>query len=131
MPHAVPRAPRGDKLWANYTDYNPFVPAQWSINPKVSKELADSPFNGDLHMYKDWHDLVRDHLLSANQGWGRVVYEIEREPSPLTMARIEQQPWINGMTCDLMWLTRTLWTFLVRNMNKSFRRTVRSLPCMP
>ena len=60
-------------MWANYTDYFAFVPNPWSINPKVSKDLADTPCNGDILNYKEWHDLLRNHLLSANQGYGRIT----------------------------------------------------------
>ena len=114
-------------MWANYIDLAPFVPSQWSINPKVTKELAENPFGGDILTYKDWHDMVRDHLLSANQGYGRLIYELEREKVPLSMARLQTYPTVKNMTVDLPWVTRTLWTFLLRNMTKSFRKTVNSL----
>ena len=71
--------------------------------------------------------MIRDHLLSSNQGYGRILYELEREKDPMCMARLAAHPFLAGMTCDLSWITKSLWTFLVRNMTRSYRRTINAL----
>ena len=88
-----------------YQDLNPFKTSEWVIGPKVIKDLAENPFNNDILVYREWHDLMRDHMLSTNHGYGRILYEIEREALPLTLERIQAQPYLPGMTADLNWIT--------------------------
>ena len=88
---------------------NPFRAADWNIPVKTVKDLAENPFDGNLVHYKEWHDAMRDHLLSANQGYGRLMYELERLKTPITMAEIQRNPWaIQGLNLDLLWATRQL-----------------------
>ena len=74
----------------------PFKQQDWNISYKVIKDLADSPFSGDILAYKEWHDLMRDHMLTAKQGYGRVLWEVEREKMPLTFHRQMIQPTLKG-----------------------------------
>ena len=71
--------------------------------------------------------MMRDHLCSANHGYGRIIFETEREKLPLTLERIAFQPYLKGMSADLNWITRQLWTFISRHVTKSFRSTLKSL----
>ena len=102
---------KNQSLWAHYSDTTPFKQSEWSIDRKVVDDLKNNPFDGDLSKYRDWHDLLRDNLLGSNQGYGRVIYEIERETHPIPFARIQANPTMPGMSCDLLWITRQLGTF--------------------
>ena len=97
------------------------------IDRKASKDLEAHPFNGDILHYKEWHDLMRDHLLGSHQGYGRVLFEIERSQEPLTMDFIMRNPYIAGMNVDMTWITKSMWTFMVRHATKSARNTFHTL----
>ena len=56
----------------------------WKIDRKTAKELQDKPFDGARDKYMDWHELMRNHVLSTNHGYGRLIYEIEQQMIPLT-----------------------------------------------
>ena len=106
----------------------PFRTAEWTISSKIVKDLADSPFDGNIVNYRDWHDLMRDQRLSANQGYGRILYELEQQVEPLYMNTILANPYpIRGFNCDIAWITKHLWTFIARNVIKSFRKSLKSL----
>ena len=94
---------------------SPFWPQHWQINPKVCKELADTPFDGSPLSFKDWYDNIRDHLLGTNQGYGRVLYEIQREPMPLTAER-PKYTYSGGLNVNVMWITSALWQCVWRSM---------------
>ena len=79
-------------MWATYFDLSPFNCTHWTIPVKVVKDLSDAPFDGHLGNYRDWHDQIRDHLLGANQGYGRILYEVERASQPITMAQLHRDP---------------------------------------
>ena len=58
--------------------------------------MSDEPFGGDIMKFREWHDLMRDHLLGANQGYGRIPYELEKEQGHLralvdTMGRLVEE----------------------------------------
>lgn len=40
----------------------------------------------------DWHDSTREHLLGANRGYGRILFELERTKEPITMAYLYATP---------------------------------------
>ena len=69
---------------------------------------------------------MRDHMLSANHGWGRGLFETEREKFPVSFERLAAYPNLAGMTIDLNSATRQLWTFTSRHVTKSFRSTLTS-----
>lgn len=54
---------------------------------------------------------------------GRLIFELEREKYPMHVARAKQHPYISGMRCHLEWITKTFWTFLVKHMSASYRKT--------
>ena len=93
---------------------------------KTVKDLTDSPVDGTLEKYKEWRDLMREHLLGSNQGYGRIIYEVEKRRDPILMAGLQANPIMDGMTCDLVWITRQLWTVLSRNVTRSFRKSLKS-----
>ena len=70
-------------MWANYIDVPPWNHKDWVIHHKVSQELEDNPFDGDIHHYKELRDNIRDHRLGCNQGYGRVVWQIEHASNAL------------------------------------------------
>ena len=113
--------------WAKYTDLSPFKPAEWTISPKVIDDLQNLPFDGDMLKHKEWHDLMRDHMLGANHGYGRILFELEREKFPLSFERLQRHRYMEGMSADLLWITKQLWTFMSRHVTKSFRATMKSL----
>ena len=76
--------------------------------------------------FRDWWDLIRDHLLSANQGYGKVLFELQHEPHPLTFERQKLYPTMKGLSAQLLWVSNALWTFVSPHLTKSFRKTVRS-----
>ena len=49
-----------------YKPDTPFKSSECVINQKAIKDLSKHPFNSDLMNDKEWHDLMRDHMLSAN-----------------------------------------------------------------
>ena len=69
--------------------------------------------------FKDWYELVRDHLLGANQGYGKILYETQNEMVPLSFQRLRANPHMRGLSCNLMWIASTLWTFISRHVTKS------------
>ena len=100
---------------------SPWKPTEWTISTKTVKDLSDHPFDGNITHYKEWHDMMRDHLLSANQGFGRVIYEVEKTTFPLTMDILQSNQYaVVGLNCDLLWVTRQLWTFMSRIGSKAF-----------
>ena len=113
--------------WATYFDLTPWNPAHWIIPLKTVKDLTESPFDDTMEKYKGWRDLMREHLLGSNQGYGRIIDEVERRRDPITMAGLQLNPTMDGMNCDLVWITRQLWTFISRNVTRSFRKTLKSL----
>ena len=103
--------------WASYYDLNPFKPNEWTIGAKTVKDLSNAPFTGDITTYKDWHDLMRDHLLGTNQGYGRVLYEIEKATMPIHMSYLQNNPnSLAGMTCDMVWISGQPWTCVCHAM---------------
>ena len=55
-----------------------------------------------------------------------MLYELQREQQPLNFERLKTT-YITGLNVNMMWLASTLWTFLIRNVTKSYRKSVRSL----
>ena len=91
------------------------------IDRKAGPELSKFPFDGNIVNWLDWRTLVRNQLLSVNQGYGRVIFETEREKSPLTFARLATCN-LPGLNVDLSWISRALYTFMSSNMTKEFNR---------
>ena len=70
---------------------------------------------------------MREHLLGCNQGYGRIVYELTQAQMPVTMALLHANPTLAGMNCDLVWITRQLWTFVSRNVTKTRRKSLKTM----
>ena len=67
--------------------YDAYNFKDWIINPKgLSKSMR--PFDTNSQHYKTWRSRVVDHLMSSNQGWGRVLELTEMQISPLTKHRL-------------------------------------------
>ena len=78
-------------MWSQYADYSPWNERDWTIDRKVPQELSKSPFNGSIEEWADWRNMARNHLLTCNQGYGRIVFEVEQERAPLTFQRLANQ----------------------------------------
>lgn len=110
-----------------YSDLSPWNPRDRVIDKKVSKELGNSPFDGDILHYRKWRDNMRDHLLGSNQGYGRILHEIESGTTPLTMEYLAQKNNLRGMFIDMTWITKTLWAFVTSQANNTTRKSIRTL----
>ena len=64
---------------------------------------------------------MRNHLLSLNQGYGRIIFEIENERNPLPFERLSRGS-VSSMQVDLPWIARALWTFMSSNMTREYNR---------
>ena len=77
--------------------------------------------------YREWRELMRDHLIGANQGYGRSMHEIEKYKTPLTLQYLHANNYLPGMDIDMTWIAKSLWTFMVRHVKPDIRRTFRTL----
>ena len=77
----------------------------------MSKDLLSNPFDGTSSKYKDWAANVVNHLLGSNQGYGKILWLIQRESEPVTYHRLISTR-VTGLMVNWWWLTRALWTFL-------------------
>ena len=97
----APNGPNDDTVWNHYVDLTPFNPKDWMIDRKASAELAKYPFDGNISNLLDWRMMIRNHLLSVNQRYGRIVYYIEKENYPMPFQRLaieqinawQRKPW--------------------------------------
>ena len=85
------------------------------------------PWNGDMLKYREWRELLRDHLLGTNQGYGRILHEIEKYRTQLSMNYLICRRSLPGMNIDMLWITKQLWTFLVRHVNRDTRKSFKTL----
>ena len=91
--------------------YGNFDFKDWVINPKgLSKSMR--PFDNKSEHYKTWRSRVVDHLMSNNQGWGRVLELTEMQRSPLTKHRLAAMGGVDEAPLNLNQLSSHLWTFL-------------------
>ena len=65
-------------MWSLSIDPSPWRPQDRVISFKVCKDLSEFSWNGDMLKYKEWREMLRDHLIGTNQGYGRIVHEIEQ-----------------------------------------------------
>ena len=98
-------------MWGRYVDPAPFDIGHWIFKEQVSKYLQNNAFDGTGAKYKDWASNVVSHLLSSNQGYGKVLWVAQREREPLTYQRLAVMN-VSGLQVNWPWLTRTLYTFL-------------------
>ena len=57
---------------------------KWVIKDKVNKDLLASPYDGTGPKYRDWSANVLNHLLGCNQGWGKIIWLVQKIKDPLT-----------------------------------------------
>ena len=114
-------------MWAACFDLTHWNPNNWTIPLKTAKDLTDMPFDGDIGEFREWRELMRDHLLGANQGYGRIIWELENCKEPVTMNVLHANPTLPGMNLDLVWITRQLWTCMSRNVTRTFRESLKRL----
>ena len=128
MPSMMPSPKqRADMSWSSYTDFSPFKQSKWAISPKTTEDLKNNPFSGDISSYQEWHDNMRGHLMGANQGYGRLIWDLEHEQLPLPSNRLAAHPYMPGLPCQLLWVTRQLWTVISRHVAKTYRKSLRGL----
>ena len=65
---------------------------------------------------------MRTHIISCNQGYGRVLYETEQELAPLTFQRLAGARF-PGVDIDIMWVTRAIYSFMASHMTLSYTRS--------
>ena len=81
-------------------EYEEFNFKDWAITQKgISKSLT--PFDGNAEHYPTWWSRVKDHLLTCNQAWGRVLELVEQHRSPLTKARLAAIPYVDKAPLEL------------------------------
>ena len=91
-------------------DTGSFVLKDWFINPTTPKTFEE--FRGKPEQYLNWASRVKDHLMSTNLSWGRVLEVIEKEKQPLTKIRLAGIPGIDEANLDLLKISQLLWSFL-------------------
>ena len=69
-----------------------------------------------------------DHLIRCNVHWGELLNYVEQEQTPLTWTKLKASPITEssyGFSCDLMSVSRTLWSFIGEHMSTALfdRRT--------
>ena len=87
-----------------------FVLKDWYINPKTPKTFEE--FKGKADQYNNWSSRVKDHLMSGNLSWGRLLEVVEQQKQPLTKARLAACPGIDDAALDLVKISQLLWAFL-------------------
>ena len=69
-------------------------------------------FSGKAANYKTWVSRVKDHLMSSNLSWGRLLEVVEGEKAPLTKVRLATIGGVDGVQLDLLKISQLLWAFL-------------------
>ena len=88
----------------------PFLLKNWFINSKTPKLFEH--FNGKAENYKTWASRVKDHLMSSNLSWGRLLEVVEGEKAPLTKVRLATIGGVDGVQLDLLKISQLLRAFL-------------------
>ena len=91
-------------------DNEEFDLRQWYINPKTPKLFEH--FNGKAEAYRTWASRVKDHLMSNNLSWGRLLEVVEKQKTPLTRTRLSTCVGIDQAALDLVKISQLLWSFL-------------------
>ena len=114
--------------WGRYRDDGAvWKESDWVIPIKVTKELGDHPFGGDIASYKRFHTAFVNHVLYQRQGYGKILHLAERCREPITFAELDRFPYVDGLPVDLRWVTKHLWTFLVRHLAPGYRESINAL----
>ena len=110
-------------MWSAYHDATPWDVTKWTIKDKVNKDLLANPYDGTGPKYRDWSANVINHLLSSNQGWGKVMWMVQREREPLTYQRLATTNYEDtGLQLDWVWIARPPYTFLFNHVTQGRKR---------
>ena len=94
-------------MWEHYFSAVPWDPFKWEIRAKVGKDLANHPFNNIMREYADWSANMTNHLVSCNQGYGKILYLGQKERNPITYDRLARWQF-PGVQVDLIWVARAM-----------------------
>ena len=95
----------------------PFYVRDWFINPKTPKPF--DLFDGNDNSYHNWASRVKDHLMSTDLNWGRLLEVVETQPQPHTNARLARMTGLDDAPLDLHKITQILWAFLGSHVLKT------------
>ena len=73
-----------------------------------------------MSTYADWSANMFNHLLSCNQGYGKIIWLNQQEKVPITYDRMTNG--IPGIHVDLVWIARALWSFIFDHVTQTVRR---------
>ena len=110
-------------MWANYRNASQWGLSRWTIRVKVNKDLQQNPYDGTGLKHRDWPANIVNHLLSSNQGWGKVTWLVQRLKEPITynlLAATNRNG--TGLSVDWVWLARALYTVLFNHATPTQRR---------
>ena len=110
-------------MWAQYVDPTPFDVTHWKIREKINKYLQNNHFDGTAAKYKDWASNVVNHILNSNQGYGKILWLLQRETEPVTYQRLATTN-VPGLQVNWFWISRTLYTFLFDVVSPTFQRSL-------
>ena len=83
---------------------------EWKLtDKKTSKEMK--AFDG-VSNYKNWAERVREHCMSVNAGWIRLLFFMQRESRQLNWAFLSQTTFDTLGGHHLVELSSFLWCFL-------------------
>ena len=91
----------------------------WFINPKTPKLFEH--VDGKAESYRNWASRVKDHLMSNNLSWGRLLEVVEKQRAPLTKVRLMSITGVDNASLNLVKISQLLWAFLG---NHCFRNSV-------
>ena len=70
---------------------------------------------------------MKNHLVQANHGYGRVLFEIEKVAEPIRQRSLPSVQ-IAGMDgVDWVWISTEIWTFIIDHLTPDVARMAPSL----
>ena len=114
-------------MWENFSSDAAWDPSKWEIKQKVGKDLANHPFANVMKDYADWSMNMTNHLISCNQGYGKILHHVHKEKTPLTYERLRSthaSGGFPGLNVDLIWVARALWTFIYEHVTTGAKRSL-------
>ena len=66
--------------------------------------------------YRNWADRVKDHCKEVNPSYSYIFELIQRERQPIAMNALGMYTLPDGVTVDLHWIAKHLWSFIGRNV---------------
>ena len=89
----------------------------------MSKHLHCNPFDCTVRKYRDLASNVVNHLLSSNQGYGKILWVAQHDRAPITYERLTTMQ-VPGLAINWFWITRSLYTFLFDLVTPAFQRSL-------